>query len=173
MSASNKFKLNRRMANRARQFFRQQIREQRDIHNEPYQPRSRRTQKIVVKGIRGKHSAKYRKAHLVLNTVDHGNMFRGLSKSLKTHVDDDFFAVGLAGVAGAIARKHNEGGWVEFTTRVHGHYNSKTYRWEGGREVKNNYEMPQRTFLGWTTELEQELIAMAAEYFVLQLQESD
>ncbi|EDL52620.1 hypothetical protein VSAK1_13776 [Vibrio mediterranei AK1] len=161
LAASDKFDLNRRMANRARQFFRQKIREQRDIYNTPYQPRKLR--KVERKGWN---------KELVLNTVENKNMLLGLSRSLKTYVTEDEFSVGLKGVAGAIGQKHNEGESIEFTTRVNGFYNSKTGRWEGGVRTKGNYKMPKRTFIGWTPEIERELMAMAAEYFVLQLQEA-
>lgn len=157
MSAKDKFDLNRRMANRARQFFRQKIRKQRDIYSNPYQPR--RLRKVERKGWGNE---------LMLTTVENKNMLLGLSRSLKTSVTSESFAVGLAGVAGAIGKQHNEGQSIQFTTKVHGFYNSKTSRWEGGVNTVGNYKMPKRTFIGWTPELERELLAMAADYFVLQ-----
>lgn len=168
LTASEKFDLNRRMANRTRQFFRGQIRAQRDIDNNPFQPRTGRKATVFSQGVRGKHGAKHRRAMVALNTTDNKNMMEGFSKSLRTHVTKDTFEVGVKGVAGKIGREHNEGSQVSFSTRVNGFYNSKTGKWEGGRLTKRNYEMPQRTFIGWTPALERELLAMAAEYFALQ-----
>lgn len=160
LKASEKFDLNRRMANRARQFFRQQIRAQRDIHKNPYQPRRKRITTKKYHDIDGKSFS------LARNTINNKNMLLGLSRSLKTSVTDRKFEVGLTGVAAAIGRKHNEGSSVEFTKRVNGFYNSRTGKWEGGVKTKGNYEMPKRTFIGWTPELEGELLAMAAEAFI-------
>ncbi|MFA0676969.1 virion morphogenesis protein, partial [Vibrio sp. 10N.222.51.A6] len=47
-------------------------------------------------------------------------------------------------------------------------YNSKTGQWTGGVRTKRNYQMPKRTFIGWTPALERELLAMAAEHFALE-----
>ncbi|WP_172562565.1 phage virion morphogenesis protein [Vibrio furnissii] len=161
ISAEERFDLNRRMANRARQFFRQQIRAQRDIDNNPYQSRRRRVSTRVYYDMSG------RSFTVAKNTVNNKNMLLGLSRSLKTNVDHDGFEVGLTGVAAAIGRKHNDGGTIEFTTRVHGYYDSRTGRWRGGQRTKNNYQMPQRTFLGWTPLLERELLKMAASMLAL------
>lgn len=158
MAATNKLDLNRQMANRARQFFRAQIRTQRDIDNNPYQSRTTR-KRISLR----KDSAKV--------TQNNRNMLMGLSKSLRTQADEKSFEVGLTGVAGKIGHDHNEGQTISFTTRVNGFYNSKTGKWEGGRATKRNYQMPQRTFLGWTPKLERELMAMAAEHFTSQATE--
>ncbi|PMM25588.1 phage virion morphogenesis protein [Vibrio lentus] len=157
LQAKERFNLNRRMANRTRQYFRQKIREQRDIYGNQYQPRRKRVTTRKYHDIDGKSFS------LVRNTINNKNMLLGLSRSLKTYVTDDSFEVGLTGVAAAIGRKHNEGSSVEFTTRVNGFYNSRTGKWEGGVKTKGNYEMPKRTFIGWTPELEKELLAMAAE----------
>lgn len=168
LTDSEKFDLNKRMANHARQFFRQQIRGQRDIDNNPYQSKNHRKASRVTRGIRGKHSAKYQRSLVALNTINNKNMLLGFISALSTRVTEESFSVGLKGVAGNIGREHNEGAQMSFTTRVNGHYNSKTGRWEGGVKVKNNYEMPQRTFIGWTPALERELMAMAAEHFALE-----
>lgn len=150
MTASEKRDLNRRMANRARQFFRQQIRAQRDIDNNPYQTRRARSK---TSSAQGRH------------TVNNKNMLMGLSKSLRTYADETSFEVGLKGVAGFIGRTHNDGENVSFTTHVNGFYDSRIGRWTGGRVTKRNYTMPRRTFLGWTPVLEKELMAMAAAHF--------
>lgn len=151
LSAAEKFDLNRRMANRTRQFFRQQIRAQRDIDDNPYKKRRRR--KITT----------LRDGAVTQNTVNNKNMLLGISRGLRTHVTEDGFSVGLTGLLGKIGRTHNDGKTVSFTTRVNGFYNSRTGRWEGGIKVTGNYEMPTRTFIGWTQALEMELLAMAAE----------
>ncbi|ODS04316.1 phage virion morphogenesis protein [Vibrio scophthalmi] len=168
LDASEKYELNRRMANRARQFFRQQIRSQRDVDNNPYQSRRKRNMSIVSRGVRGKHGAKHQRNQVARNTVNNKNMLLGISKSLRTRVSDKDFEVGLVGVAGLIGREHNEGSEVSFTTRVNGYFDSNTGRWRGGVATKRNYTMTQRTFIGWTPELERELMAMAAEHFALE-----
>ena len=150
LSAEERFDLNRRMANRARQFFRQQIRAQRDIDDNPYKKRRRQ---ITI----------LRDDSVAQNTVNAKNMLMGISKGMRTHVTKEGFSVGLSGLLGKIGRTHNEGNNVSFTTRVNGFYNSRTGQWEGCIKVKENYEMPTRTFIGWTHALEIELLAMAAE----------
>ncbi|AAW86504.1 hypothetical protein VF_2009 [Aliivibrio fischeri ES114] len=144
------FELNRRLANRSRQFFRQQIRQQRDIDGKAYKKRARR--KITL-------DSKSKKAK------DNKNMLLGFGRALRTRVSKDDFEVGLAGVVGNMARVHNEGKSVSFTTRVNGFYNSNTSRWEGGTAVKRNYKMPKRTIIGWTPSFERELLAMVAEHY--------
>ena len=166
--ATEKFELNKRMANHARQFFRGQIRAQRDIDNNPYQARNARKASVVVRGVQGKHGEKHKRRLLALNTVNNKNMLFGFARGLRTHVTEDSFSVGLKGVAGRIGREHNEGSQMSFSTRVNGYYNPKTSRWEGGVRTKRNYQMPKRTFIGWTPALERELLAMAAEHFALE-----
>ncbi|MDD9154943.1 phage virion morphogenesis protein [Aliivibrio sp. S4TY2] len=144
------FELNRRLANRSRQFFRQQIRQQRDIDGKAYKKRARR--KITL-------DSKTKKAK------DNKNMLLGFGRALRTRVSKDDFEVGLAGVVGNMAKVHNEGKSVSFTTRVKGYYNSNTSRWEGGTAVKRNYKMPKRTIIGWTPSFERELLAMVAEHY--------
>lgn len=151
MDASAKFDLNRRMANRARQFFRQQIRAQRDIDGDPYVPRTRRKTAL--------ESAKKR-----------GDMFTGLSRSLRTQVDKNGFAVGLQGLAGHIAKQHNQGATLSFTTKVNGYFDSRTGQWQG-RSVKHHYSLPKRTFLGWTPALERELLGMIGQAITNQVSE--
>ncbi len=151
MTAPEKFDLNRRLANRTRQYFREQIRKQRDIDGNPYQGRTRRKIEVFSR------SGQPEKAKLTQNNK---NMLMGLSRSLKTSVTDESFEVGVMGVLGGIGRAHNEGRGMTFTTRMKGFYNSKTNRWEGGVKVKSNYQMPKRTFIGWTPTLERELLAM-------------
>lgn len=151
LTGAESFDLNRRLANRSRQYFRQQIRQQRDIDGNAYHARARR--KITL-------DSKTKKAK------DNKNMLLGFGRALKTEVSESDFQVGLAGVTGNMARVHNEGQGVSFTTRVNGHYNSRTSRWEGGTKVKANYQMTKRTFIGWTPTLERELLAMVAEQFI-------
>ncbi|NRB68748.1 MAG: phage virion morphogenesis protein [Vibrio sp.] len=156
ITASEKFDLNRRMANRARQFFRAQIRAQRDIDNNPYQSRTRRKKVKVRQGVEGAH------------TANNKNMLLGFGRAMRTIVSKDSFEVGIKGVAGDIGREHNEGAQVSFTTRVNGFFDSKVGRWTGGTLTKRNYTMPKRTFIGWTPAIERELLAMAAEHFALE-----
>lgn len=159
------FELNRRLANRSRQFFRQQIRQQRDVDDNPYQARTTRKISWITRGKRGKHGEKHREHHMVFSTVNNRPMMRGFSKALRTRVSKDDFEVGLAGLVGNIAKVHNEGKSVSFTTRVNGYYNTKTSQWEGGKAVKRNYKMPKRTIIGWTPSFERELLAMVAEHY--------
>lgn len=168
LSATEKFDLNKRMANHARQFFRAQLRAQRDIDNNPYQSRTHRKGKVISRGVHAKHGAKHQRKMLALNTINNKNMLFGFIRALRTQVSEDSFAVGLKGVAGRIGREHNEGAKISFSTRVNGYYNPNTGRWEGGLLTQQNYKMPQRAFIGWTPQLERELMAMAAEHFALQ-----
>ncbi|OCH43712.1 phage virion morphogenesis protein [Aliivibrio fischeri] len=157
MSDDKKIELNRLLANKTRQYFRGQIRKQRDIDGNPYQSRTRR-----------KISTQYKagdKEEIKL-TQNNRNMLMGLSRALKTSVSKEDFEVGVTGVLGRIGRQHNEGQTLSFTTRMRGFYNSKTNQWEGGTKVKGNYQMPKRTFIGWTPTLERELLAMVATYFL-------
>ncbi|MET2901773.1 virion morphogenesis protein [Vibrio rotiferianus] len=168
LTATEKFELNKKMANHARQFFRSQIRSQRDIENNPYQARTSRKVTVVSRGKHGKHGEKHRRLNAALNTVNNKNMLYGFIRGLRTEVSEENFAVGLKGIAGKVGREHNEGSKITFSTRVNGFFNNKTGRWEGGLLTKRNYEMPQRAFIGWTPKLERELMAMAAEHFALQ-----
>ncbi|MBE8574458.1 phage virion morphogenesis protein [Vibrio sp. OPT18] len=149
LSDSDKFELNKMLANHTRRYFRGQIRQQRDIDKNPYQARTRRKITTLRKGN-------------ALNTVNNKNILMGLSKSIRAQVSPESFAVGLTGVAGKIGRVHNNGSTVEYTRRLKGYFNRKTGQWEGGIHVKANYRMPKRTFLGWTPALEKELMAMIA-----------
>ncbi len=167
ITATERYDLNKRMANHARQFFRAQIRTQRDIDGNPYQPRTNRKVTVITRGKHGKHGEKHKRKQLALNTINNKNMLFGFIRALRTQVSDESFAVGVKGVAGRIGRQHNEGSQISFATRVNGYYNPETGRWEGGRLTKRNYEMPKRAFIGWTPELQQELVAMAAELFAL------
>ncbi|WP_019274351.1 phage virion morphogenesis protein [Vibrio coralliilyticus] len=148
VKASEKHDLNRRMANRARQFFRQQIRAQRDINNNPYQSRRPKTQ--------------------LDDGANNKDMLLGFAQALRTRASDKGFEVGLTGSAGVIGREHNEGAQLSFTTRVNGFFDSKVGQWQGGIITKRSYHMPKRTFIGWTPQLEKELLAMAAEHFALE-----
>ncbi|MDD9158543.1 phage virion morphogenesis protein [Aliivibrio sp. S4TY2] len=147
LNPEKKFELNRKLANRTRQFFRAQIRQQRDVDNTPYQERTRRTRKALNNNV-------------ILSTKKNKNMLMGLSRALKTHVDNDSFEVGLTGIPAKIGREHNEGQTMSFTTRMNGFYNSRTNQWEGGVKTKANYRMPKRTFIGWTPSLERELMTI-------------
>jgi hypothetical protein len=141
--------LHRRLANHTRRFFRGQIRQQRDIDGAPYQPRSSRNR------TRSRQEQKE-----VFNTKSSSNMFMGLSRAMKTYADDSGFEVGLTGLAAKIAREHNEGATISFTTRVNGFYDAKTNRWGGGRKQKNHYRLPKRAMIGFTPALERELMAI-------------
>lgn len=160
MSDDKKFELNRLLANRTRQYFRAQIRQQRDIDGNPYQSRTRRKISTIYR------NGGNEKAFNTQNNKNNKNMLMGISRALKTEVTKDNFEVGVAGVLGKIGRVHNEGREMSFTTRMNGYYNSKTNQWEGGTKVKGNYRMPKRTFIGWTPALERELLAMVADYFL-------
>ncbi|WP_295899001.1 phage virion morphogenesis protein [uncultured Vibrio sp.] len=168
LTAKERFGLNERMANHARQFFRGQIRAQRDIDNNPYQSRTSRKVSLVSRGVRGKHGAKHQRNLLALNTINNKNMLFGFIRGIRTQITNESFAVGLTGVAARIGREHNDGTHVTFSTRVNGYYNPKTQKWEGGVRVKRSYQMPHRAFIGWTPALERELMAMAAEHFALE-----
>lgn len=150
LDSAQKLELNRKLANRTRQFFRQQINKQRDIDNVPYHSRApvrRRTRTRTEN-------------REVINTKDGRNMMMGISRSLKTNISDSAFSVGVTGVLARIARDHNEGRTLTFTTRMNGFYDSRTNQWKGGVRTKNNYRMPKRTFIGWTPSLERELMGM-------------
>ena len=151
LTEPERFDLNKRLANRSRQYFREQIRKQRDIDGSSYQKRARRKITLDSKT----HKAK-----------DNKNMLLGFGRALKTQVNGKGFEVGLTGVTGNMARVHNEGQGVSFTTRVNGYYNSKVGQWQGGTKVKDNYRMTKRTFIGWTPALERELLAMVANNFL-------
>ena len=148
LTSSERLNLNKRMANHSRQYFRGQIRTQSDIDGKRYTARKR--QKITL-------DSKTQKAK------NNKNMLMGFSRALKTTVTDKSFEVGLAGLVGKIARVHNEGQGVSFSTHVNGFFNSKTSQWEGGTLTKHNYTMTKRTFIGWTPALERELLAMVGK----------
>ncbi|CAM3075856.1 phage virion morphogenesis protein [Vibrio neptunius] len=153
LTASEKVDLNKRMANHASQFFRAQIRAQRDIDNTPYQSRTRRKKVTVRQGVEGAH------------TANNKNMLLGLARAMRTRVTEETFEVGIKGVAGEIGRAHNQGAQVSYQPRLNGFFDSKVGRWTGGTLTKRHYTMPKRTFIGWTPALERELLAMAAEHF--------
>jgi len=161
LTGAEKVDLNRKMANRARQFFRTQIRTQRDIDGNAYQQRTRR--KIST-------HATDEERRVIGNTQNNRNMLTGFSRSLRTFANEDGFEVGIAGLAGKLAQVHNNGQQVSFTTHVNGFFNSRTSRWEGGTKVKNNYTMPKRTVIGWTPALERELFTMITERFINQME---
>jgi len=145
--AKEKKKLTKELANDTRNFFRKQIRSQRDIHDIPYAPRRRRKPLYVLNG---------RKVYRQ-NLDKRRNMLTGLSRMLVTQFDESGFSVGLAGVAGIVAKVHNQGETVDFTTRINSWFNTKTNRFEGGRKAHLSYRMPERTFIGWTKKLEQQI----------------
>ncbi len=130
--------LNRKLANQTRKYFRGQIRNQTDIDGKKYAPPKRRTATIDKTG-----KAKVNR-----------NMLSGLSRMLIAQSDENGFSVGLAGLAGKIAKTHNEGETVSFTKRMNGWFDSKTNQWKGGTKQKAAYKMPKRTFIGWNKELE-------------------
>ena len=139
-----KLKLNIKLANHTRKTFREQVRAQRDVDGRSYAPRSKRAVK----------KKKPRKK----------NMLTGFSRNLKTYATKDTFSVGLVGLEGHIASKHNEGKSVVYTRRINGFFNSKTNLWEGGEKGnKSVYKMPERKFIGWTKPLERQVAQMILE----------
>ena len=136
LSRAKRKKLHRHLSNQTRRYFRSQIRKQRDIKDLPFAPRSRRNK---------------------VNLDMRRNMFTGLSKMLMAHSDEEGFSVGLAGLAGVIGEVHNEGKTVNFPARINGWFNKNTNQWEGGKKVRMAYKMPQRTIVGWSPKLEQEI----------------
>lgn len=151
LAPAKKTDLNKRLANRSRQYFRAQIKSQRDIDGNSYPARKRR--KITL-------DSKTQKAK------NNKNMLMGFGRSLKTQISEDSFEVGLSGPTANMAKDHNDGRGVSFTTHVKGFYNSKTSQWEGGTKVQRSYKMTKRTFIGWTPALERELLAMVADNFL-------
>lgn len=145
LTDKERFDLHRRLANKTRKFFRGQITAQRDIDGKPFAPRKRRKTGYV-----DKKTGKFIRRG---NLEQRGNMLMGFSRMLKTQVGKDGFAVGVASFA-EIAKRHNEGKAITFSTRIKGWFNSKTNKWEGGRKAQLSYRMPKRTFIGWTKELE-------------------
>lgn len=144
MPAKEKMALNRKLANMARKYFRAQIREQRDVlTDKAYLPRSTKTNKWERL-----KQANSKRARL---------MFTGISRELRAYPEQDGFRVGLEGLMGKIGMVHNEGGMVEFSYRMHGFFNSKTKKWQGGQKQTGYYEMPERPFLGWNDELIRQL----------------
>ncbi len=148
-------KLNRDLANHVRKYFRGQIRKQRDIHNIPYAPKRRRKPMYITY---------YGKKIYRQSKDQRRNMLSGLSKMLFAQSDQDGFSVGLAGVPAIIAKTHNDGEAVTYTTRMNGWFNKNTKKWEGGRKSHFSYRMPKRTFIGWTTELEQQIAHSIMQY---------
>lgn len=141
------FNLNKKLANHTRRFFRAQIKAQKDIDGKPYAPRKRR------KGV-GKNG----------KVPTKNNMLMGMSSNLKTNVSEDGFGVGLVGLEGHIAKKHNEGKQVVYTRRINGFFNNKTKMWEGNAKgPKASYKMPKRTMVGWTPVLKREIAAIIFE----------
>jgi len=141
LPAAEKKKLNRELSNDTRRFFRNQINSQKDIEGNAYAPRKRRNVQI------GDNS----KARV------NRNMLTGLSRMLIAKSDESGFSVGLAGLAGQIAKTHNEGKTVTYTRRMNGWFNSKKNKWEGGIKRKAAYRMPKRTMIGWTERLERQI----------------
>ncbi|BBN59318.1 phage virion morphogenesis protein [Hydrogenovibrio marinus] len=141
LPASERKKLNRDLANTTRRYFHEQIREQKDIYGKSYKPRRKRKYEASKSG----------KVHSRLS------MFLGFSRMMKAMSDENGFEVGLAGLAGKIAKVHNDGETVTLPTRMHGWFNSKTNQWEGGVKRKMQVRMPERTFIGWTQELEKQI----------------
>lgn len=148
LTDKQRFELNRKLANQTRKFFRGQIKAQRDIDGKKFVPRSKRKTSYV-----DKQTGKFiRRGSL----EQRANMLTGFSRMLKTEVSNNGYAVGVASF-GEIAKKHNEGRAITFSTRIRGFFNSKTNRWEGGRKSHLSYRMPKRTFIGWTPALEAQI----------------
>lgn len=157
MPAKEKMALNRKLANMARKYFRAQIREQRDVlTDKAYLPRKRGKidgwtgQRFNFKTLDGKRTSAMASKRARL-------MFSGISRELRAYPEQDGFRVGLEGLMGKIGMVHNEGGMVEFSYRMHGFFNSKTKKWQGGQKQTGYYEMPERPFLGWNDELIRQL----------------
>jgi len=140
LTSAKQKQLNKELASDTRNFFRGQIKKQSDINGTSYAPRKRRAER----------------ERIGMKKVNR-NMLTGLSRMLMPQSDENGFSVGIAGVAGKIAKKHNEGQAISYTTRMNGWFNSKTNRWEGGIKRKAAYRMPKRTFIGWTPKLEQQI----------------
>lgn len=135
LNDKDKTQLNRNLANLVRKYFRHQIKAQRNVSDgSRYAPRSRKA---------SKKDKTFGKA-----------MFTGLSKSLMTQADKDSFAVGFTGVAGIVARLHNEGAHVEYGYRIKSWFNNQTNRFVGGVKRQGVYKLPQRVMIGWNNELE-------------------
>ncbi|WP_022940121.1 phage virion morphogenesis protein [Psychromonas hadalis] len=141
LTGKAKQELNRVLANHTRRFFRGQISSQRDVEGKAYKPRQREVKKIDKNG---KITTKLK-------------MFMGINKNLKTEVSADNFSVGLAGGVGRIAMIHNEGDAVNYSVRVGGFFNKESRQWEGGDKRTGTYQMPKRTMVGWTPELQHKL----------------
>ena len=141
LSDKERYKLNVKLANLTRRFFRKQIAQQRDIYGVKYKRRKKPANTFT-------NSGKHVKAN---------NMFMGLSRMLQTQVSKDSLRVGLTGMSGIIARIHNEGETVSYTRRINGWFNKETNRWEGGIKSKGFYRMPKRTLIGWSDTLEQQI----------------
>lgn len=141
VTGKEKFELNKQLANHTRRFFRTQIRAQRDVDGKAYAPRKRRATGVNKQG----------------KIPSKRNMLMGMSRNLKTEVSDGEFSVGLVGLEGHIAQIHNEGKSVVYTRKIDGFFNSKTNSWEGGTKQKAAYQMPKRTLVGWTPELQKQL----------------
>ena len=134
LSKKESLSLNRELANLARRHFRQQIRSQRNAHDgTAYAPRSKRSPRS-------------------------GNMFTGLSRSLKTQITPESFAVGLTGEPGIVAKKHQEGENIGYGYRVKGWFNTQTNKWEGGTKKRGAYKLPQRVTIAWSPELTREVM---------------
>lgn len=147
MPAKEKMVLNRKLANMARQYFREQIRDQRDVlTGKAYLPRTTRPNKW--RKLRDSNTAQMVSANKRARI-----MFSGISKQLRAYPEQDGFRVGLEGLLGKIGMVHNEGQMVEFSYRMHGFFNKKTNKWQGGRKQTGYYKMPERPFLGWNDEL--------------------
>lgn len=136
ISDREKLDLNRNIANHARRYFRAQIRQQTDIYDQPYAPR-KRTGRSRKRG-----------------------MFTGLSRMLKTNISPYGFEVGLTGIFAHIGRIHNEGQAVSIPIKMNGYRNLKTNRFEGGTKSRMAVRMPERTFIGWNKQLEQEVVGI-------------
>lgn len=149
MSDAERKKLHKDLANQARRYFRGQISAQRDIHGTPYTPRRRRKPMYIKPG----GEKVYRQ------TLQQGrNMLMGISKAIQTKPTAEGFEVGVGGAVGKVGIKHNDGKTIRFTYRMHGWFNAKSGKWEGGRKAHLAYKMPKRPFIGWNTEAKVQIL---------------
>lgn len=149
LQGKEKLKLNAKLANHTRRFFRTQVRAQRDIDGKAYAPKKRSQNKVNKRG----------------KIPTRTNMLLGMNRNLKTDISNDHFSVGLVGLEGHIMGIHNEGKSVVYTRKINAWFNSKTNSWEGGtKATKSAYKMPKRTMIGWTKELNLEIQELIFEH---------
>lgn len=145
LNSKEKQDLTKDLANITRRFFRNQIRQQKDIHHVPFAPRRRK--KLRVKLNNGKAYFQTR--------AKADRLFANLGKKMRTTSSSSGFESGWSGKYGAVGKLHNEGATIPYKTRMGGWFDEKSQRWRGGTEKTGFYALPKREFIGWTPELEQ------------------